>query len=55
MKLDLLLDKSKDEIAQIWRDYHQQKDVVSAVIPAEMFSQMEERFQKFKTVPKGAR
>ena len=50
MKVDLLKDKSKEEIAEIWRDYHAKKDAVAAVIPAEMFQKMEQRFQEFKTV-----
>ena len=47
--MDLVKDKSKEEIADIWRQYHADKDCVSAVIPAEMYARMKERFQKYKT------
>ena len=47
--MDLLRDKSKEEISDIWRQYHVDKDCVSAVIPAEMYARMKERFQKHKT------
>jgi len=49
LKVDLLRDKSKEEISDIWRQYHVDKDCVSAVIPAEMYARMKERFQKHKT------
>jgi len=49
LKMDLVKDKSKEEIADIWRQYHADKDCVSAVIPAEMYARMKERFQKYKT------
>lgn len=51
MKLDLLKDLDKDEIARIWREYHAKKDAVAAVIPSEMFKKMQDRFKEFKTVP----
>ena len=50
MKTDLLKDKSKEEISEIWREYHSNKDAVSAVIPAEMFEKMSQKFSEFKTV-----
>jgi hypothetical protein len=50
IKLDLLADKTKDEIAEIWRQYYADKNTVSAVIPADIYKQMHERFQKYKTV-----
>ena len=51
MKLELVKDKTKDEIADIWRQYHANKeDVVAAVIPADMFEVMSQRFQQHKTV-----
>ena len=52
MKVDLLKDKTKEEIAEIWREYHSKRDSVAAVIPKEMFDQMQERFQEYKTVNK---
>ncbi len=50
MKTDLLADKSPDEIATIWREYHATKDAVSAAIPAATYAKMQERFKEFKTV-----
>ena len=47
--MDLLKDKSKEEISDIWRQYHADKDCVSAVIPDEMYARMKERFEKYKT------
>ena len=50
MKLELLDDKSKDEIAEIWRQYHANKDTVSAAIPGDMWKTMTQRFEEHKTV-----
>jgi len=50
MKTELLADKSAEEIAQIWRQFHQDKDAVCAVIPAQTYAQMKARFEEFKTV-----
>ncbi len=50
MKTELLADKSSDEVAEIWREYHSKKDAVSAVIPANTYATMRQRFQEFKTV-----
>ncbi len=49
MKLDLLKDKNKEEIASIWREYHSKKDAVCAVIPKETYELMQKRFEEFKT------
>lgn len=49
MKVELLDDKDKDEIADIWRQYHANKDAVSAVIPGEMWKTMTQRFEEHKT------
>lgn len=46
MKLDLLQDKSADEIKSIWLDYHKQKDVLVATIPTETFKLLSERAKK---------
>lgn len=41
MKLELLEDKTVDEIKTIWLEYHKKKsDVISAVIPVEVFDSM---------------
>ena len=51
MKLELVKDKTKDEIADIWRRYHANKDdALAAVIPADMFKVMSQRFQQHQTV-----
>lgn len=34
MKVDLIQDKSADEIKEIWQQYHINKDVIAATIPA---------------------
>ena len=44
MKVELLKDKSKDEIADIWSLYHSKKDGVSAIIPADTWELMKQRF-----------
>ena len=49
MKLSLVKDKSTEEISEIWRQYHANKDAVSAVIPIEMYSEMKLRFKEFPT------
>ena len=50
MKIELLKDKSQDEITEIWREYHRTKDSLAAVIPAKTFQQMQERFLEYNTV-----
>merc|ERR550525_2073993 len=49
MKLELLRDKSKDEISDIWKLHHSSLDAVCAVIPADVWEEMRERFTKHKT------
>lgn len=43
MKLDLLQDKSADEIKSIWLEYHKQKDVLVATIPTGTYQLLTER------------
>lgn len=40
MKLELLEDKSAEDIGKFWVEYFKQKDCVSAVIPAETYATM---------------
>lgn len=47
MKIDLIQDKSADEIKQIWFEYHKDKDVIAANIPTEKFDTMMERAKKY--------
>jgi len=49
MKVDLLADKTPEEIALVWTEYWKNKDAVSAVIPVETYNNMEKRFQEFNT------
>ncbi|XP_031678322.1 ATP synthase mitochondrial F1 complex assembly factor 1 isoform X4 [Oncorhynchus kisutch] len=37
LNLDLIQDKSGEEIAELWRQYYATKDTISAVIPAHVF------------------
>lgn len=43
MKIDLIKDKSADEIKHIWNQYHKQKDVISATMTVEQFDRLMER------------
>lgn len=47
MKLDLLQNKTADEIIEIWLEYHKQKDVVVATIPTETFKLLEQRSKEY--------
>jgi len=49
MKLELLEDKTADEVAAIWTEFWSHKDAVSAAIPADVYKEMKERFNKFNT------
>ena len=49
MKLELLEDKTADEVAAIWTEFWSHKDAVSAAIPADVYKEMKERFDKFNT------
>lgn len=47
MKTELLVDKSATEIGDLWNEYHSQKDVIHAVIPAEEYLEMKNRAHQF--------
>lgn len=47
MKLDLVAQRNADEIAQIWLQYHQGKEVICAAIPLEKYDLMMERAKKY--------
>jgi len=49
MKVELLADKTPEEIAQIWSEHYASKDAVAAVIPVETYKIMQERFKEFNT------
>lgn len=43
MKLDLIENKTADEIKGIWLEYHKEKDVLVATIPSETYKMLEQR------------
>lgn len=47
MKLELIQDKSADEIRSIWQEYHLNKDFISAVIPVEDFRKLQEKGRRY--------
>lgn len=47
MKLDLVEQRSPEEIKQIWLQYHQGKEVICATIPIEQYDLMMERAKKY--------
>lgn len=46
MKLELIKDKTSEEITEIWKKYHLSKDAISAVIQKEQFGQIRENMKK---------
>lgn len=38
MKLELIQDKSAEEITKIWQEYHIHKDVIAATVPADDYN-----------------
>ena len=49
MKLELLVDRTADEVAAIWTEFWSHKDAVSAAIPSDVYKEMKERFDRFNT------
>jgi len=49
MKTELLEDLNFEEVGKLWTEHYKNRDAVSAVIPAETFQQMSERFREFNT------
>jgi len=47
MKVELLENKSADEIKSIWLEYHKQKDVIVATIPTERYNLLTSRAKEF--------
>lgn len=43
MKLELVTDKTVDELKQIWLDYHKDKDVITATVTRAQYEQLLER------------
>lgn len=49
MKLELVENKSKDEIIDIWLNYHKVRDCICGVMETEQFEKMMERGRKYST------
>ncbi|VEN55949.1 unnamed protein product [Callosobruchus maculatus] len=50
MKIDLIKDKSKDEVKSIWEQYHLQKEYcIAATIPASDFEKLQENGSRYPT------
>ena len=49
MKVDMIQDKTKEEIVNIWRDYHKQKDCICSALTPEQFDKMFERGKLYPT------
>jgi len=49
IKVDLLAEKTSEEIGNIWSEHYRTKDAVSAVIPKDTYDVMKERFTEFRT------
>ncbi|KAK5650061.1 hypothetical protein RI129_001090 [Pyrocoelia pectoralis] len=49
MKIELIDNKDADEIAKIWNDYHRTKDAISAIIPGEVYEEMNLNAKKYPT------
>lgn len=46
-KIELVIDKSSTEIKSIWEEYHQNKEVISATIPVDVYSNIKETMNHF--------
>uniref|UniRef100_A0A1E1W106 ATP synthase mitochondrial F1 complex assembly factor 1 n=1 Tax=Pectinophora gossypiella TaxID=13191 RepID=A0A1E1W106_PECGO len=49
LKLDLVKDKDASEIQTIWEQYHRNKHVISAIIPADQYAAIKEKMNKYPT------
>lgn len=49
MKVDMIRDKSKEEIIKIWREYHKQKDCICGTMTAEQYDKMFARGKQYST------
>lgn len=47
MKIELLENKTAEEIKQIWLEYHSKKDVIAATIPTETYNLLLARSKEF--------
>lgn len=49
MKVELIEDKTKDEISQIWQEYHKNKDCIAGILNAEQYERIFELGIKYPT------
>nr|XP_012222808.1 PREDICTED: ATP synthase mitochondrial F1 complex assembly factor 1 [Linepithema humile] len=49
MKIDLIKDKSKEEIIEIWNEYHKQKDCICGTMTPEQYDKMFTRGKQYST------
>lgn len=47
MKIELIEDKTADEIKQIWLEYHKHKDVIAATMTTEQYEKLMNRGKEF--------
>uniref|UniRef100_A0A182QD06 ATP synthase mitochondrial F1 complex assembly factor 1 n=1 Tax=Anopheles farauti TaxID=69004 RepID=A0A182QD06_9DIPT len=47
MRLELIEDKSADDIKHLWLEYHKNKDVITAAIPVDQFNLMMKRAKQY--------
>lgn len=52
MKLELLKEKNREEIEQIWCEYHKKNDCIFACLSAEEYEGQKERAKRFPIVSK---
>lgn len=48
-KTNLVKDKTASEIQIIWEEYHKGKEVISATIPLEVYSEIRDNMRQFPT------
>jgi ATP synthase F1 complex assembly factor 1 len=49
MKVDMIKDKTKEEIIEIWKEYHKQKDCICGSMTPEQYDMMFERGKQYPT------
>ncbi|XP_075976428.1 ATP synthase mitochondrial F1 complex assembly factor 1 [Anticarsia gemmatalis] len=49
LKIDLVQDKDAAEIQTIWEEYHKNKEVISAIIPNDLYRAQQEQTKEFPT------
>lgn len=49
MKVDMIQDKTKEDIINIWKDYHKQKDCICGVLTSDQFNKMFEHGKQYPT------